>query len=65
MGQEILNQGVKPHGTIWGATVLFHKKYHRIVVDVYLDFNKGGAKIIGSCCKVSPSHISKQKKLIM
>ena len=33
MGQEILNRGVKPHGTIWGATALLHKKYHKIVVN--------------------------------
>ena len=29
MGQELLNRGVVPHGTIWGATALFHKKYHK------------------------------------
>ena len=26
MGQEILNRGVKPYGTIWGATALLFKK---------------------------------------
>jgi homocysteine S-methyltransferase len=46
MGQEILNRGVKPHGTIWGATALLHKKYHKIVVNVHLDFIKAGAEVI-------------------
>ena len=47
MGQEILNRGVKPHGTIWGATALLHKKYHKIVVKIHLDFIKAGAEVIG------------------
>ena len=46
MGQEILNRGVKPHGTIWGATALLHKKYHKIVVNAHLDFIKAGAEVI-------------------
>ena len=46
MGQEILNRGVKPHGTIWGATGLLYKKYHKIVVNAHLDFIKAGAEVI-------------------
>ena len=38
MGQELLNRGVVPHGTIWGATALFHKKYHRLLVNTHLVF---------------------------
>jgi len=59
MGQEILNRGVKPHGTIWGATALLHKKYHSIVVDVHLDFIKAGAEVI-----VTNSFGSRKRRLI-
>ena len=46
MGQELLNRGVVPHGTIWGATALFHKKYHKLLVKTHLDFIKAGAEVI-------------------
>ena len=47
MGRELLNRGVVPHGTIWGATALFHKKYHKLLVKTHLDFIKAGA-----CCSM-------------
>ena len=28
MGQELLNRGVKPHGTLWGASALYKKKIY-------------------------------------
>jgi len=59
MGQEILNRGVKPHGTIWGATALLHKKYHQIVVKAHLDFIKAGAEVI-----VTNSFGSRRRRLI-
>jgi len=59
MGQEILNRGVKPHGTIWGATALLHKKYHQIVVNTHLDFIKAGAEVI-----VTNSFGSRRRRLI-
>ena len=59
MGQEILNRGVKPYGTIWGATVLLHKKYHNIVVEAHLDFIKAGAEVI-----VTNSFGSRKRRLI-
>ena len=59
MGQEILNRGVKPHGTIWGATALLHKKYHKIVVNTHLDFIKAGAEVI-----VTNSFGSRRRRLI-
>jgi homocysteine S-methyltransferase len=59
MGQEILNRGVKPHGTIWGATALLHKKYHQIVVNAHLDFIKAGAEVI-----VTNSFGSRKRRLI-
>jgi len=46
MGQELLNRGVVPHGTIWGATALLHKKYHKLLVNTHLDFIKAGAEVI-------------------
>ena len=59
MGQEILNRGVKPYGTIWGATALLHKKYHQIVVNAHLDFIKAGAEVI-----VTNSFGSRKRRLI-
>ena len=59
MGQEILNRGVKPHGTIWGATALLHKKYHQIVVKAHLDFIKAGAEVI-----VTNSFGSRRRRLV-
>ena len=59
MGQEILNRGVKPHGSIWGATALLHKKYHSVVVDTHLDFIKAGAEVI-----VTNSFGSRKRRLI-
>ena len=54
MGQELLNRGVKPYGTLWGASALYNRKYHKTVVETHLDFIKAGAEIIvtnsfGSC----------------
>ena len=46
MGQELLNRGVKPHGTLWGASALYNRKYHETVVKTHLDFIKAGAEII-------------------
>ena len=59
MGQELLNRGVKPHGTIWGASALLHKKYHKIVVKTHLDFIKAGAEVI-----VTNSFGSRRRRLI-
>ena len=59
MGQELLNRGVVPHGTIWGATALFHKKYHKLLVKTHLDFIKAGAEII-----VTNTFGSRKRRLI-
>ena len=59
MGQELLNRGVKPHGTLWGASALYKKKYHKIVVKTHLDFIKAGAEII-----VTNSFGSRKRRLI-
>ena len=59
MGQELLNRGVTPHGTIWGATALLHKKYHKLLVKTHLDFIKAGAEVI-----VTNSFGSRKRRLI-
>jgi len=59
MGQELLNRGVKPHGTIWGASALLHRKYHKTVVKTHLDFIKAGAEVI-----VTNSFGSRRRRLI-
>ena len=59
MGQELLNRGVKPEGTLWGATALLHKKYHKIIVDTHLDFINAGAEVI-----VTNSFGSRKRRMI-
>ena len=59
MGQELLNRGVKPEGTLWGATALLHKKYHKIIVDTHLDFIKAGAEVI-----ITNSFGSRKRRMI-
>ena len=59
MGQELLNRGVIPHGTIWGASALLHRKYHKTVVKTHLDFIKAGAEVI-----VTNSFGSRRRRLI-
>ena len=58
MGQELLNRGVKPHGTLWGASALFNRKYHKIVVKTHLDFIKAGAEVI-----VTATFATRRKRL--
>ena len=59
MGQELLNRGVVPHGTIWGATALLHQKYHKLIIKTHLDFIKAGAEVI-----VTNSFGSRKRRLI-
>ena len=59
MGQELLNRGVKPYGTIWGASALLNKKYHSTVVETHLDFIKSGAEVI-----VTNSYGCRKRRLI-
>ena len=59
MGQELLNRGIKPQGTLWGATALLHKKYHKIIVDTHLDFIKAGAEVI-----ITNSFGSRKRRMI-
>ena len=59
MGQELLNRGVKPYGTLWGASALYIRKYHKTVIRTHLDFIKAGAEII-----VTNSFGSRKRRLI-
>ena len=59
MGQELLNRGVKPYGTIWGASALLHKKYHDTIIQTHLDFIQAGAEVI-----VTNSFGSRKRRLI-
>ena len=40
MGQELLNRGVNPHGTLWGASALYNRNYQKTVVKTHYDFIK-------------------------
>jgi len=46
MGQELLNRGLKPKGTLWSAHALINKECHQMVIDTHLDFINAGAEVI-------------------
>ena len=46
MGQELLNRGLKPKGTLWSSYALINEQYHQMVVDAHLDFINAGAEVI-------------------
>ena len=46
MGQELLNKGMKPKGTLWSAHALINKECHQMVIDTHLDFINAGAEVI-------------------
>ena len=46
MGQELLNKGLKPEGTLWSAHALIDKDCHQMVIDSHLDFINAGAEVI-------------------
>ena len=46
MGQELLNRGLKPKGTLWSAHALVDKECHQMVIDAHLDFINAGAEVI-------------------
>ena len=59
MGQELLNRGVKTYGSLWGASALLNKKYHKTVIKTHLDFINAGAEVI-----VTNSFGSRKRRLI-
>ena len=46
MGQELLNKGLKPKGTLWSAHALIDENCHPMVIDAHLDFINAGAEAI-------------------
>ena len=46
MGQELLARGLKAKGTLWSASALLDKKYHKLIIDTHLSFIDAGADII-------------------
>jgi homocysteine S-methyltransferase len=46
MGQELLNRGLKPKGTLWSAHALIDEECHQMVIDTHLDFINAGAEVI-------------------
>ena len=46
MGQELLNRGLKPKGTLWSAHALIDQDCHQMVIDAHLDFINAGAEVI-------------------
>ena len=46
MGQELLNRGLKPRGTLWSAEALIKEEYHQMIIDTHLDFIHSGAEVI-------------------
>ncbi|MDC0142807.1 homocysteine S-methyltransferase family protein [Candidatus Pelagibacter sp.] len=46
MGQELLNRGLKPKGTLWSAHALIDEDCHQMVIDTHLDFINAGAEVI-------------------
>ena len=46
MGQELLNRGLKPKGTLWSAHALIDQDCHQMVIDTHLDFINAGAEVI-------------------
>ena len=46
MGQELLNRGLKPKGTLWSAHALIDEACHQMVIGTHLDFINAGAEVI-------------------
>jgi len=46
MGQELLNRGLKPKGTLWSAHAIINEACHQMVIDAHLDFINAGAEVI-------------------
>ena len=46
MGQELLERGLKTEGTLWSASALIEKKYHKLITNTHIDFVKSGAEVI-------------------
>ena len=58
MGQELLARGMKSKSSLWSANAILNKKYHKLVLDIHLDFIKAGAEII-----VTTTFATRKKRL--
>ena len=58
MGQELLARGMKHHASLWSASAILNKKYHKLVLDTHKDFIKAGAEII-----VTTTFTTRKKRL--
>ena len=48
MGQELLSKGLISKGTLWSASALIEKKFHKLVIDAHISYINAGADIIVS-----------------
>ena len=46
MGQELLSRGLVSKGTLWSASAILEKKFHKLVIDTHLSFIYAGAEVI-------------------
>ena len=46
MGQELLSKGLISKGTLWSASALIERKFHKLVIDVHISYINAGADII-------------------
>ena len=46
MGQELLNRGLKPKGTLWSAHALIDENCHQMIIDTHVDYINAGAEVI-------------------
>ena len=46
MGQELLSKGLVTKGTLWSASAILDKKFHKLVVDTHLSFINSGADAV-------------------
>ena len=46
MGQELLSKGLISKGTLWSASALIERKFHKLVIDAHISYINAGADII-------------------
>ena len=46
MGQELLSKGLLSKGTLWSASALIDKEFHKLVIDTHISYINAGADII-------------------
>ena len=46
MGQELLSKGLISKGTLWSASALIEREFHKLVIDAHMSYINAGADII-------------------